>query len=110
MRKKVENIELEQQPVSTRRTVIKWMGQIISGASIAAVALGFADPERVFATPGCIKCPTGCVVTKCIGNPPCSEHLRYYVDLAYYTGGCANPNCPTSCSYVGCAAGCSCCP
>lgn len=98
------------QHVTPRRAVLKWMGQVVSGASLAAIALGLADPENAFAMPGCKQCPTGCIVSTCIGNPPCSENLRYYVVAGNYIGGCAGPNgCPTTCYYDGCRAGCNCC-
>ncbi len=110
MTNNTNDTDLERQHVNSRRAVLKWMGQIVSGASLAAIGLGLADPKKAFAMPGCIKCPIGCIVSTCIGNPPCSENLRYYVVSANYVGGCEiNGHCTTTCSFSGCQAGCNCC-
>lgn len=95
-----------------RRMFFIWMGQIASGAALALLGLGIEKPFVALASsaePDCNQCPPKgtCDVTTCIGNPPCSEQLRYYKVYTCYLGGCVPPGqpCPANvCS--GCAGGC----
>jgi hypothetical protein len=102
----------EQRKNPSRRAFFIWIGQIAADASLAAIGLGIEKPLTALASsaePECTPCPPKgtCEVTECIGNPPCSEQLRYYKVYTCYLGGCINPgqSCLTKvCS--GCAGGC----
>ncbi len=84
MTNKLDGVGQGLQPVNSRRTILKWIGQVVSGASLAAIAIGLADPENAFAKPDCYQCPTGCVIVYCSsGNPPCNPNARYYLTTYY---------------------------
>ncbi|HZU70001.1 MAG TPA: twin-arginine translocation signal domain-containing protein [Ktedonobacteraceae bacterium] len=91
--------ELEQvhESTSSRRTFLKWIGQVAAGASVAGIGFRTVTPLYALAKNkpfNCIDC-SGCTViscyldSSCVGNPygPLDIYYKQYV-------GCA-PNCMT---------------
>ncbi len=106
----MENTSNQDKHPRSRRKFFIWIGQVVAGASLAAIGLGLADPQKVLADPDCTPCE-GCVVVSCLPNGYCKAHNPEYPNLITYKlkQGCVQTGCYNSqADYYECSNNCTC--
>ena len=106
----MDNLLHDRETPRSRRSLMKWAGQIAAGTSLAAIGLGLSRVNTALAQPDCTPC-SGCVLTSCAVNGQCRANdpnaplmIGYRLRL-----GCVPPGCYTSSTiYYECNSTCAC--
>ena len=108
---KANKIETSVADTSSRRTFVKWIGQITAGIAIVGVGLDLANRSTpAHARPECVPC-SGCVLETCEFSDLCYDdgypyeitYIQYYdcvlpgQDCPYNTYRACQNNCETPC-------------
>ncbi len=113
----LENSNQRFEEAQSRRCFVKWIGQIVAGASLATIGLGIANPldalaaNKKKAIPNCYQCPPdGYQDTVCYKSTSCFNKGGCARELVTYHGGCViSPSqCPVTIVQEGCCSPGSC--
>ena len=96
---KTNKIETSAADAASRRTFVKWIGQITAGVAVVGLGLGLANRSTLAhaaqAIPECTPC-SGCVQQSCAYAPLCNDDGYKYklTYIQYYGCVLAGQDCP----------------
>lgn len=100
---------MRREQSDSRRNFIKFVGQIVTGASVAGIGIGLTQNRNALAEPNCVPC-TGCVVLSCTYSGTCrARYPQYPYEIIYgQYDGCDASGCTYTYTYNKCNSACSC--